>query len=1018
MGETVPLKVITDGEIMNENSFKTESKRRHEFVEDDAEMEASPSKKSSKGGLNDESNSEVFNPNISLLEDGASSETVSSQIADRSSKSAHKENLSTSAWKINAGFTDNNEQCIDDSAAVVPMKSEVVLEAPKSVGTGGIRRIILKFSKSKGTVNSMVCPSTIKVDTGMSYNHFHTECMMKPLESADSRANVLLGTLGREKQILCGPTRRTELKMPNKVLPNSYLSSVKKLLSTGILEGLPVKYIEQERELLRGVIRDIGYLCGCSLCNFCRVVNAFEFEQHAGCKTRHPNNHIFLDNGKSVYSVVQELRNIPLSSLDGEIQTVIGGPVNEKSYLVWKESFEISQSASHDDDEEENGIGKHPHQWNHQSSRYHSKAMDKASSFSVQKSHVKQKNCRMHKAYKEKGVVSKKLHADAFNLVPIQRSVNSDKARKRDNDLHRLLFMPNGLPDRAELAYYSKGKRLLKGYKQGNGIVCSCCNSVISPSTFEAHAGWATRRQPYRHIYTSDGVSLHDLSISLASGRNLTGGNRNDTCTVCDDGGDIIFCSRCPRAFHAGCLELRCTPEGGWNCPYCKDKIELGGKLLNESSGRIRRITIRLTRIVRDPESEIGGCAVCRDHDFSVSNFDARTVMLCDQCEKEYHVGCLRNHGLCDLKELPKGKWFCCDDCSRIHAALQKLFLCGARVIPPSLFSTINRKLIEKGMTEELGNDVQWQLLSGKVGSLCDRSLLSRAAAIFRECFDPIVERSGRDLIPAMVYGTGAVQLARFLPSYDGVAFVLMVGFDLGFLLPFVVSQWQYFPNEILCVDVFDETTLMDEPRFILGFLHPWVAYTNLERNVAGQEFGGMYCAILCIKSVVVSAGVLRIFGREVAELPLVATARQSRGKPPYQRGYVSKITFRYPCCQAYCSLRTAPHFSALKIEQFPKFNRNPPFHSQALPTPMLDPGYFQVLFSCIERLLWSLNVEKIVLPAAEDAVSMWTNKFGFGKMTHENSKYTKNLQLMTFKGTSMLEKEVPQITEEHAPWL
>lgn len=28
----------------------------------------------------------------------------------------------------------------------------------------------------------------------------------------------------------------------------------------------------------------------------------------------------------------------------------------------------------------------------------------------------------------------------------------------RDNDLHRLLFMPNGLPDGTDLAYYARGK--------------------------------------------------------------------------------------------------------------------------------------------------------------------------------------------------------------------------------------------------------------------------------------------------------------------------------------------------------------------------------------------------------------------------------------------------------------------------------------------------------------------------------------------------------------------------------
>ena len=46
--------------------------------------------------------------------------------------------------------------------------------------------------------------------------------------------------------------------------------------------------------------------------------------------------------------------------------------------------------------------------------------------------------------------------------------------------------------------------------------------------------------------------------------------------------------------------------------------------------------------------------------------------------------------------------------------------------------------------------------------------------------------------------------------------------------------------------------------------------------------------------------------------------------------------------------------------------------------------GYFQALFWCIERLLASLNVENIVLPAAEEAESIWTNKFGFTKMSEE----------------------------------
>jgi N-acetylglutamate synthase-like GNAT family acetyltransferase len=84
----------------------------------------------------------------------------------------------------------------------------------------------------------------------------------------------------------------------------------------------------------------------------------------------------------------------------------------------------------------------------------------------------------------------------------------------------------------------------------------------------------------------------------------------------------------------------------------------------------------------------------------------------------------------------------------------------------------------------------------------------------------------------------------------------------------------------------------------------------------------------LLYSATVVSAGLLRVFGREVAELPLVATRMCSREK-----------------------------------------------------------GYFQLLFSCIEKLLSSLNVESIVVPAAEEAEPLWMNKFGFRKLAPEQVK-------------------------------
>jgi hypothetical protein len=47
------------------------------------------------------------------------------------------------------------------------------------------------------------------------------------------------------------------------------------------------------------------------------------------------------------------------------------------------------------------------------------------------------------------------------------------------------------------------------------------------------------------------------------------------------------------------------------------------------------------------------GCMVCSEPDFSRKTFGPRTIMICDQCECEYHVQCLNASGQCDLKVRP-----------------------------------------------------------------------------------------------------------------------------------------------------------------------------------------------------------------------------------------------------------------------------------------------------------------------------------------------------------------------------
>lgn len=69
-----------------------------------------------------------------------------------------------------------------------------------------------------------------------------------------------------------------------------------------------------------------------------QVLNAYEFEQHANCKTKHPNNHIYFENGKTVYGVVQELKNTPQEKLFDAIQNVTGSDINHKNFNIWKGS--------------------------------------------------------------------------------------------------------------------------------------------------------------------------------------------------------------------------------------------------------------------------------------------------------------------------------------------------------------------------------------------------------------------------------------------------------------------------------------------------------------------------------------------------------------------------------------------------------------------------------------------------------------------------------------------------------
>ncbi|MCD7448473.1 hypothetical protein HAX54_042607 [Datura stramonium] len=183
--------------------------------------------------------------------------------------------------------------------------------------------------------------------SGYNYLHYQssvhtseTRCDKQQLDGSNANAIDISSQTSKPRTDPI-PKHKLESKPAHKGAPNSFPSNVRSLLATGIFDGVPVKYVLSQQEL-RGIIKGSGYQCGCQPCIYSKVLNAYEFERHAGCKTKHPNNHIYFENGKTIYQITQELRSTPQSLLFEAIQTVTGSPINQKAFQIWKESFKAA----------------------------------------------------------------------------------------------------------------------------------------------------------------------------------------------------------------------------------------------------------------------------------------------------------------------------------------------------------------------------------------------------------------------------------------------------------------------------------------------------------------------------------------------------------------------------------------------------------------------------------------------------------------------------------------------------
>lgn len=109
--------------------------------------------------------------------------------------------------------------------------------------------------------------------------------------------------------------------------------------------------------------------------------------------------------------------------------------------------------------------------------------------------------------------------------------------------------------------------------------------------------------------------------------------DHQDYCEVCQQGGEIILCDTCPRAYHLVCLEpeLDEAPEGKWSCPHCEGE---GVQIEPEPEETTPK------------DAHLEFCTVCKD---------GGELLCCDSCPSAYHVYCLNP----PLRNVPDEEWMC-----------------------------------------------------------------------------------------------------------------------------------------------------------------------------------------------------------------------------------------------------------------------------------------------------------------------------------------------------------------------
>jgi hypothetical protein len=364
---------------------------------------------------------------------------------------------------------------------------------------------------------------------------------------------------------------------------------------------------------------------------------------------------------------------------------------------------------------------------------------------------------------KKKNPKKKAAGSSSRVLRPSCEAAAAAACPRRARTLLSVLIDEGILLPRDKVTYRAAGATGSKvGLITGDGVIrCTCCGKAFTVAEFEAHAtpqgrrrtgtGTGTGGRPWARLFLKDGRSLSQCLVELMrrdDGKNGRGTRRaavrlkeacldpggDSVCSICNDGGELLLCDHCPSAFHHDCLGLpvpaaccraSASPEQEeeeerWFCPCCR-------------------------------------CAACGGSDFDpAADGDTTTLALadknvicCEQCEREYHVGC-------KLQRQPQlqGPWLCSPGCERVFRRLQGL---AGTSIPTSAEGVSLAILRRRSDHDQCGGGGGGSSSSSEEDDEAVRAMehgkLRAALDVLHECFVPLVEpRTQTDLSDDVVF--------------------------------------------------------------------------------------------------------------------------------------------------------------------------------------------------------------------------------------------------------------------------